>query len=181
MQGAVLAEAVIHLHPEDVVAGLHGLHQSIEGGVCAIMLCDLHPVQGDAGAEAHPTEHKADIALALHRLLIHSAALIIVQRRDQLPDGGHKGLHGRHVLIQERQRPQGGRGAHRANMMGREKALHAQSFLSNDRFLPLYHSQSGMAIAPCPEKNWLRMQPSVRPDRLLGVKYFTGDPREADP
>ena len=132
VQRAFLAEAVVHLDPQDMLAIGEILRNGVKGGVRAVMLRQQRAVQIHLGPEAHAPEDKAHIAPCEHGLLIHRAAAVIVQRGDHLPRTGDEGFHRRHVPVKDGQRPQGRGGISFADQMGRKQALHGNLPFMNE-------------------------------------------------
>jgi len=124
MEGAVIAEAGVHLHRQPVrVVGKARSHR-IKGGEGIVVAGDFSAVQQHAGTEAHAAKADADIAAAGDFRFIHGAAAVVVQRGDHFPRGGHQGLHRGNILVQDGQRPQGRRRLAFADLVNREHAGH---------------------------------------------------------
>ena len=132
MEGAVLAEAVVHLHAQGMLAEGHMTGDSFKGSERVVVLRQQHIIQVYLRPETHAAEDEANIPLADDLLLVHRAAAIIVQRRDRLPCAGDEGLHGhgQSTGVKGGQRPQRRQFDLRTGMGGPEESLHMH-------FLPL--------------------------------------------
>ena len=136
MQGGILTETVVRLHPQHMLAEGDVPGQAVKGGIAAVMLRKQCIVQINLCPKTYAAKDKPQRAAAGERLFIHSPAPVALQSGMAFHRGRHGDLHGKRqsALVRGCQRPYGRRLAGFAQPMGSDTAIHEIS-LAYKRYL----------------------------------------------